>query len=606
VTDEDTTEAAGSPLQAKSAAREPVSARQTPAELYELRLKNIWRTVHQQPLDLDTATGADGWQLILDAAKLAGLMPGTAEPALGPQWDADPSRNEAFAGRARDVDLIVAATVEEMSSQAVDERSAQLVFERFIRGKLANTVARLETQGASREEITDIVVRALRPLRNMPPVVDLARVLFLYVYSDEHAVRNEGYFLTIAVIGDVLNAADNQTHDPAAAIAYHAAVRGVWGLVAAAGGMTATARRFVRLNAYDLAYQINRLPTASEQARHRVLKAILEICAVTAPPPASPVDQGVALRALETMGLSGEGAEDTLVVINNLSSLAEAVEPDTLAAARIEAMGAVAAAVLDEPRRIAQRFFNSGISVGRVTARRGEEAFTRARLLLNLLGVQWSVLLSAAAPQPIEQDGIDCAANFLGVANTYLQDFGRTPLWTGMLPATRAVLNLAYAYGGADPILRRSRLQQMADDFGVAFAEPGPAEGLLTDLSASVAVLAGSAGSAGTVDFHSSTEMVIATGRTVRWIFVELLGQAHWETEPNIKRLSIARNAPGDFFVENFAEFAEPSDSVLGAGPLVPAQVMDARTWALEAERIRRGPASIVQAMRVFSLGSLN
>lgn len=160
-------------------------------------------------------------------------------------------------------------------------------------------------------------------------------------------------------------------------------------------------------------------PDATSRA---VINNLATIAAASAVPLA--VDDDYAQQILALLDLRAEDAIGTLTALSSMGGTLQAWGERSVDIARLAAVGAVAVAAGPDSRTVPSRLFNAGVSlIAEVRAGRTPELI-RAQLLLNALGVRWSLQLAQGevTTAMTEFDGLDCAVNLLSTAVKYRED----------------------------------------------------------------------------------------------------------------------------------------------------------------------------------------
>ncbi|MFC6082558.1 hypothetical protein [Sphaerisporangium aureirubrum] len=577
------------PLPAESAP----SDQQTFAELYEDRLRDIWRAVHGTTPDAVVGADAEGWLLVRDAVFAAGFLSTLTEAVL----------RRSMESAAGDEPLDGDADIVELQVASVTENMPEAMLERFMRGPLAATVERLERQGATREQVADIILRPLRRVVGRPGATVLSMHLLGYVQAQRN--RTLAYYLTVAIIADMLGESADPESSVASVIAYHCAVRGVWRLVAEDEvRFEGRARRFVSTNTTNLATEMWKLIEAVQlggepgEAQHNVVRNLKTIAAVTKEAPA--VEDGDATTLLEALGVPASPPQAALAVIRTIGiGVADLWSDDLLDQARLLSTGAVAAATMDEADRMPAAFFNAGVTLLQSPQRESAPVIW-ARMVLNLLGMRWALAEDDALEAFIAGDGLDCAVNLLGSAVEHRRHVRDRPMPPEVLTVAGLVLGLqAVMPDRPQNRLKLSRISGSGRILEIAplrFTDPRQ---LAAAVEAALTTLRVTTG--GT--WQDDAGALLDTARTVRWTFEDLLDRPTWPLAARLTELVAMRADAGKVFLEVYAEYAQPYDDPYGTGPLVRARMLPTRQWGERCARLLGTvPDSMVGALRSFSI----
>ncbi|MEO3812639.1 hypothetical protein ABGB17_26865 [Sphaerisporangium sp. B11E5] len=572
----------------------PQSGQQSFAELYEDRLRDIWRAVHGTGPDAVVGVDAEGWLLVREAVFDAGFLSALTEAVLRRSMESA-AGEEPFEGNPDAVELQVASATENMP---------EAMLERFVRGPLAATVERLERQNATREQVADIVLRPLRKVAGRPEATMLGMRLLGYVQGQRE--RTLGYCLTVAIIADLLGESADTESSYASLIGYHSALRGVWELLTEGElEFEGRARRFTATNTANLATEMWKLIEASpstpeeRERRHRVMRTLKMMAAVAKEAP--DIEDAAATAVLEGLGVRAAPPRAALAVIRTIGiGVADLWSDDLPDQARLLSAGAVAAATMDESDRMAAAFFNAGVTLLQ-SDRRETSTVIWARMVLNLLGMRWGLAEDGTPAAFIAGDGLDCAVNLLGSAVEHRRlNRPDPPAPPELHRVARLVLGLLDLMPDhPDNRLKASRISRSGR---ILEAEPLPLSDL-GPLTAAVdeAISALRTAVAGTRP--EEADPLLDTARTVRWVFEDLLGRPSWPLADRVAELVAMREHAGDVFARGYAEYARPLDDPYGTGPLVPAGMLTEQEWAERCARLLGTvPDSMVRALRGFSL----
>lgn len=536
-------------------------------------------------------------------------------PGTGDRAAASPHPGEggqALPGSASDVNLLVASIIDGLSQPAVIH---------FAREELAATVRRLEGEGASREAVADTVVRVLRALEDRAAIARTARHLLGYVHAERGDTLD--YFLTVAMIGDLLSLGGAREDELSSGVAYHLAVRGVWSLAWGRDpvDLSDRERRFVATNVHNLVATIWNLvdrdagateSTGAELGHpriRRVVRVLQSVSAVVAPAPgANAAWVGRCLAALGAdPGLRTEDrARETACILGRLGDSGRTWTDDPRIAAWIPAVSAVAAPIVGDPEFMASRLFNAGVSLLRLPDRSGEEA-VRARLTLNLLGLRWA--LRSAEDRGLDvvgdNEALSCAVNFAGAvvdaAERDRWDTTREPLHQ----LVRYLLGGVDALGSDDARVRRdrARLAGSARRLGLRPLAPASPAQLFAALDGALAAVRDvgdrepAPGESALPEPDREQHLILDTAEAVGSTFAVLGIEGPWA---EITDLVEARRDPAGYFADRYREFVPPGEEhgAPGTGPFRDLGLVTEAEWEELRTELLRDPGSLYDALR--------
>ncbi len=508
----------------------------------------------------------------------------------------------------------------------------------FIRDELAATVERLEREGATREEITDVITRALFACQDARAVAATAQRLLGYLWRGHRDAL--GYFQTMVVVGDLLGRTEQpDDNERAAVLAYHLALRGLWRLVHAdRSEFVGTARRLVAINTFNSAMGLWRLHREQarrapdpEQTRQVVAsaQALLTCAAAAAQDPS--IDEEHARACMQALGLAATDPLDTVAVLRRIGGFGDAWTEDSVLEARLEASGGLASALDDEPTWLPSRMFNAGVSLLQAPDRENVR-IVHGRLCLNLIGVDWLLGsdptdggLATQGDTPLvdgfDPEGLSCLVNLAGAAVDLSRNQAERALARELQPSLVALLGMRHLFRptGEGRRLDLARLNGSLEILGWSTSRPTSAEALRSSAQKILDVLArrhprpqDSVPSRRTRatrqpdldrDDERRRDRELRTAGLIRWVFDDVLDSPGSALDDLLREPLAARAAPAQAFVDRYRPFAEPLDDPIGDGPLMPSGLLDRSGWRSFTAETLRGPESMATALRRFGMG---
>ncbi len=306
------------------------------------------------------------------------------------------------------------------------------------------------------------------------------------------------------------------------------------------------------------------------------------------------VPESQAAAILDAMGLAHAEARAALTVLDGMGALGGAWTGDPIAMSRLESAAALStAAAATSLSQVAVRMFNASVSLVEVSG----PTSLHARMMLNLLGLRWSLLLSDDLLDALDRlQGLDCAAAFLRVVWQYLDEgYDHPEAWSavnefaallsdlaGRLPRNRPSLVAGVATFAEAAGQLRLRIATIQRDTGrdIDVAELADA----TTRTIDALRLSGTSPRTGVVE-----DNLLDSATLLRGIFVDLLGQARWGLLDTVSELVSLRDRAREEFIARYARFTAPD-----AAPVVIAGALTRDEWREVEARFLRDPGSII------------
>jgi len=573
----------------------------TAADLYKERLRGIWEATHGgfSPPGVGSQH-TDAWDLVQDAVINGGnlaLIGAAVAQRRRPAGASDGSGDPVLTGDPRTVEFQVGSAIQQLAPEQIPV---------FISGPLARTVERLEREAArgevSREQIVDIVLRGLEPLRGTEAANRLVPPLLGFLSSEQPPTV--GIYTTVAVIANLMIGLDDRHSRLVRIFLYHYALLGMWRLLQVEPDVPfdAPARQVVSVAAGNAGMNLWQvLPERVAGTRGTADVLALRIIRVV-----SVREMGIAeadaAAILEALGMPDAHPRAMLTVINEAGALGSVWSADWTDVAWLESAAAVAAiAAGTAPDQAAARLYNASVSLQGLTDPAAERPL-RARMLLNALGLHWSLRLSTGLREALDNlEGVDCARAFLQAAGQY-QDEGhdQTAFWpavTGLAALLRELPRRLPA-DRPDLAVKVARLGEASSRFrlppGTVSREPGYDE-LGAAVGRVIAALRPTAAE-DTEAYETKTDL-LATAALVRSVYQDILGRSAWGLGGTLEDLAARRGSPREEFLGRYQPYTEPADSRLGTGPPVTAGVASEDEWNAIADALLRDPGSIALAL---------
>jgi hypothetical protein len=558
------------------------------ADLYDERLRGIARIALGRALDLTTDADNSTWEIIRASVLDAGFLEDRRRAEMARLSEPRASQ-EAIPGDAATVNLTVGTITRQLSPGQRRQ---------FVRGQLSRTVARLEQEGATREEITDIVFRALRPEIGTVEVSAVARRLLGYLTGQTH--RDVDYYLSAGMCADLLARDENpQARFPATA-GYSYVVQGMWRLARdEPADFSGRRRRVASDNLANLATQVMAFGERGQgEPDGRVALVshdLVRLSAVTAE--ASPLERQVAKADLAELGFHDVEPVDAAAVLNALGGRARSWNPNPSIQAVLESAGAVSSILCGTPESVTPRLFNAGVSVLRVPGGRSAEG-ARARLILNGVGLLWGVSLRDTLAD-IDTAMFSSAVNYVGAASDLHEMVGDSAVWSSLVGAVTAVAGLSELTSAVE---HHARLIQSSERLNLgALRAPERAE-LVATLVRGLQALTAEDERIGAMwtAYLSGTELARVTAAVIGWTNRTLLDLPVSSVAADVADVVADRPHARSVFVEGFGRYGSPPPTHPGIGPLVAAGVMDQETWIRDTEELFTDPGTMVPTLERF------
>lgn len=573
------------------------------ADLYKERLRGIWEATHGG-LSPPGATGgnADAWELVqnavIDGGNLALIGAAVIAQHRKPADVAGGPADTGLAGDARTVEILVGSAIQQLAAEQIPV---------FISGTLARTVERLEREigrssDVTREQIVDIVLRALEPLRGTAVAGRLVPPLLGFL-SGERRRPTVGIYTTVAVLSQLMIGLDDRQSRLVRIFLYHYALLGVWRLLHENPGLPfdAPTRQLVSVAAGNAGMNLwqvlpERIAGATGTEQVMTLRVIHMVTARELG-----VAETDAAGLLNALGMANPHARAMLTVINEAGALGSPWSKDWTDVARLESAAAVAAiAAGSAPDQAAARLYNASVSLQGLANATALEPL-RARMLLNALGLHWSLQLATGLRDALDRlEGIDCASGFLYAAGQY-QDEGHGPaaFWPAVVELAALLGELHRRLPQDRPALT-TKVARLADATNRVRLPSGtiPREASYEELAAAAIRAVDALRLSGAIPQAENLQShLLDTATMIRSIFDQILAQATWGLRERIEELADRRGDPRDEFTARYQPFTEPADSPLGTGPPVAAGVATPQEWETIAHGMLRDPGSLVPAL---------
>ncbi len=471
----------------------------------------------------------------------------------------------------------------------------------FIEGQLAATVADLERRSPDdREPIVDMVITALQPIGSIlrPEIIEK---LYGYLMAQTKTDRGPGFYTTVGTLAQLLSSSTSRSGDwlNQSVFLYHAALLGIYNLTEA-GVATESDRTAMGTVAVSANNACSMLATALQDldaippGAPAVLTRLGTINVTWSPVTRAPSSPE---QVTEDLGLAVDNPAAVLTVVAEMGSVSAAWGASGgLDDALLGAIGAVAAASMGRGRQVPARLFNAGVSL--LQAARHDPNSVRARLVLNALGLQWSLWQSGDLKVALEEfDGLDCCVNFMGAVvesdqlrsavSAMAQSIAHLTRWGKLLDSP--------ADGTVEDVVRlRSSLGRLLiDEATEEWTESGFRAKVWEGLQAQVGTL--------NLDFDppdQNDSRVLATASVVRAALSQpgLRPPGEWGLLPLVENLVESRKEPRRALLREYAPLA--AGGHYGAGPLVVAGMTDTAAWEALGYRMSKDPGSAATLLR--------
>lgn len=598
--EESTIQATMAPPEAHTAP-EVTFAPPTAADLYKERLRGIWEATHGglNPPGANSPN-AGAWELVQDAVINGGNLALIGAAVVQHRSSAGAGGGAAdpgLSGDPRTVEILVGSAIQQLPPEQIPA---------FISGPLARTCERLEREvgrgDVTREQIVDIVVRAMEPLRGTEVAGRMVPPLLGFL-NGENRAPTVGIYTTVAVLAQLMIGLDDRRSRLVRIFLYHYALLGVWRLLHEDPGLAfdAPVRQVVSVAAGNAGMNLWQvLPDRVAEARGTpevlALRVILMITVRELG-----VAEPDAAAILEALGMANPHARAMLTVINEAGALASPWSADWTDVAWLESAAAVAAvAAAASPDQAAARLYNASVSLQGLPDAAAPGPL-RARMLLNALGLYWSLLLGTGLRDAMDRlEGVDCASGFMYAAGQY-QDEGhdQTRFWPAVTGLAALLTDLPRRLPQDRPVLA-TKVARLAEAAGRVRLPAGtiPREPEYANLvTATIGVIDALRSSGAIPETESLTAHLLDTATVIRGVYEEILDRQDWGLRETVEDLTSRRGNPREEFLSSYAPYSEPADSFLGTGPPVTAGAASEEEWNQIAAVLLRDPGSIVPVL---------
>jgi hypothetical protein len=591
------------PAQPQSHPAVEAALTRSPADVYEERLRAIWQATHggDSPPGPDSGDTA-AWDLVREA--VGGVENLTLiGAAVAEQYrrlsagQAGGTQGIGLAGDPSTIELLVSTAIEQLPREEIPA---------FVSGPLAVTVERLQREvgrngDMTRERIVDIVLRALEPLRGTAWAARLVPPLLGFL-NGERRKPTIGIYATVAMLAQLTVGLNDRQSRLIRIFLYHYALVGVWRLFEQ-GDITfePQVRQVVSVSAGNAGMNLWQLLPERTADGRGAREVLLLRTILTTTAREMGIGEAQAATILAALGLANPEARAALTVLNEAGALGGPWTSDWLDLAWLESAAAVAAiASGSAPDQAAARLYNAAVSLQAVAEPQAAGPL-RARMLLDGLGLRWSLLLGTDVVDALDRlEGLDCASGFLRAVSQY-QDEGhdQTEFWP-------PVIKLAVLLSDLPKRLPRNRPALAA---GIAkLAEAARNVRLAGTVARDVGIEELAATTVGAIDALRPSGVspqaddlqpyLLDTAALIRSVFEEILGRATWGLRDTIDEMVGLRSNPPEQFISRYQPFTEPPASRLGTGPPVTAGVVSPQEWEDIESALLHDPGSIVPALR--------
>ncbi len=336
-----------------------------------------------------------------------------------------------YPGRAAEVQRLVRT---DLAAVSEDSERWELLTRRVL-----PSVRRLEREGASREELTDVLLVVLEPLPDDDQKLDLARSIAAYLLAeDDPRRRTVNYYISVANLSNAVSSGGTAAETLAAALLE----RVLYGMKSIqesqldpfdAGSVEA---KQVRIASHNSAASILRIAqsrsdrraiASSEVRRLELLSAAFDKLQVLPLEPDEIVHRiGLAPFLLNDSAHGSEQHQDDyrvfesrceqgLLAAHAVGAIGSAYDDETLHDAYASAISAtVALTFMSEPGRAATRFFNSAVSISRLSLAGIAEPPDRPRAALLCLAIGCAFLGGSVTDAIVQNDALMIGASLAG------------------------------------------------------------------------------------------------------------------------------------------------------------------------------------------------
>jgi hypothetical protein len=587
----DTKERPPAALVEEPAASETWISQETAADIYEGRLKAIWAVTHGGLHPDPIGEEGIGWQIVRSSVMAARRQILASEEELAFLSPIRTDEGQAgLSGDAETVLLLVSEAVERMEPADLPSYVPQVI---------APTVDRLESDmQTSREDIVDIIQRPLSGLRGMLSTANLAELLFSYLLAEESAHWSRGFYTTVTQLGQLTGRFDRESRLKGCII-FHHSLRAAW-RAAVRGELDSLDRRtreLISKTAANLAVLLWWLIDNDSEPGRATVRDLKIISATAVEQAEIPKDRAAAI--LEVLGFesSVSSAEDVLSILGDLGTIADPWTNDPVDLARLEAFGAVAAAVTGNSDTVALRLRHSAISLS-------DERQLNARMALAALGLRWALSTADSLEQAMfEFSGLDCIFTFLNAASLDEAANHEPEQWEAIKNLGGLLAGRVSRLSPASPEdeITIAKASRAVRELGVVPADHVDLREILATTNEAVVALRGQGGTSVPRSTDPTADLVLDTAHHAASVLTEAANGSTWNLAPLVLELVTRRDRPLDTLVECYRRFGEPIDEPLGVGPLVAAEVLDESKWRQLNADLRRRIDSIVPALEEFA-----
>lgn len=495
----------------------------------------------------------------------------------------------------------------------------------FIDGALADTLARLEREGAAPEQLADIVLLALPAALDMsiaiPGLPDFVAGLRAKLDEQEEARRDEGYYQTRLALGQLCGKSGNAEGRALAGYYYEELLQSGPRMIGdratniAANnlaGFIASRQRNVKTGDAphrQVAFHLQFLATACNLAQPGIEidgKAALAFGKSAKMPFADAELAGGAMLAL--LEMANVPSAWQVIVEAEGAGRSDFGEAGQLLLGVLAGLARMAFNAPEDHDEIAAAFFNSGISALRVARGKyprskdpdaASQKFIIVRIVLNGLGLWWALEKSRDIAQALDAfHGMDCAVNLFGALADTRGDAKR------MVGLTDSVADLAGLLLGAlraVPQTVQMEAERLLGSLKQMEIEPGQ-DALRGPLPDKIAVTGAVAKLLRSVPELSR---VVAAGLEPNTLALPLLtlvkaalGGEEFQAKQRVliallKRLVAVAKDTDACWHEAYGRFMSSND-----GPVVQAAVMSAEEWRGVGARAKRPIDSLAHGLR--------
>ncbi len=314
-----------------------------------------------------------------------------------------------------------------------------------------------------------------------------------------------------------------------------------------------------------------------------------------------------AAAILEALGMANPHARAMLTVINKAGALGSAWSANWTDVAWLESVAAVAAvAAGTSPDQAAARLYNASVSLQGPPDAAAPRPL-RTRMLLNALGLYWSLLLATGLRDAMDRlEGVDCASGFMYAAGQY-QDEGhdQAGFWPAVTGLAALLTDLPRRLPQDHPALA-TKVARLAEASSRVRLPAGtvPREPEYEDLvTAAIHVVDALRPSGAIPEAESLSAHLLDTAVLIRNVYEEILDNDDRGLRDTVEDLTARRTNPREEFLSRYQPYTS-AGSLLGTGPPVAAGVAAEDEWDAIAATLLRDPGSIAPSFSGSSPGS--